>query len=241
MEMSLRAPFVDAATSIDPTNYGNIFLSYYTWGAGVALAMDLSLRARYPGKDLDGYMRAAWQRFGAGGRYAVPRPYTVDDLEALLGEYAGDATWARDFFAQYIRRGYAPNYHALLAPAGLEVRRANPDAPWIGGTPSSYTAQGGLIQQATTVGSPLYEAGVDGGDRIVRIGPHAITSDTAWRAMVAAVRPGDVLPITYLQRGRERSGTIRIGSDPRLVVVPVEAPTEAQLRFRRGWLGTRAP
>ncbi len=240
MEMSLRAPFVDAATSIDPTNFGNIFLSYYTWGAGVALAMDLSLRARYPGKDLDGYMRAAWQRFGAGGRYAVPRPYTVDDLERLLGEYAGDATWARDFFAQYIRRGYAPDYSALLAPAGLVVRRANADAPWIGGTPSSYTAQGGLIQQGTQVGSPLYEAGVDGGDRIVRIGPHAITSDTAWRAMAAAVRPGEVRPITYLQRGRERTGTIRIGHDPRLVVVPVESPTPAQLAFRRAWLGSRA-
>ncbi len=34
MEMSLLAPFVDAATAIDPTNLPNTFLSYYTWGSG---------------------------------------------------------------------------------------------------------------------------------------------------------------------------------------------------------------
>ncbi len=29
----MQAPFVDAATSIDPDNRGNTFISYYTWGA----------------------------------------------------------------------------------------------------------------------------------------------------------------------------------------------------------------
>ena len=37
-EMSLRAPFVDAATAIDPVN-GNIFTSYYPYGAVIALAL----------------------------------------------------------------------------------------------------------------------------------------------------------------------------------------------------------
>src|SRR5262245_20634274 len=31
IEMSMQAPFQDAATSIDPTNQGNTFISYYTW------------------------------------------------------------------------------------------------------------------------------------------------------------------------------------------------------------------
>jgi predicted metalloprotease with PDZ domain len=244
MEMSLRAPFVDAAAAIDPTNFGNTFLSYYTWGAGIGLAMDLSLRSRYPGKDLDGYMRLLWQRFGAGGRYEVPRPYTVDDLEHTLGEYAGDADWARDFFARYVRRGDAPPYAELLAHAGFVVKQANVTAPWIGGTPSSYNAQGGLIQQTTQIGSPLYEAGVEGGDRIVRIGTVTITSDTAWRAMAATHKPGDAAPITFVQRGVERTAMLRFGSNPQLQVVPVEADggtlSEAQQRFRQAWLGSRA-
>jgi predicted metalloprotease with PDZ domain len=244
MEMSLRAPFVDAAAAIDPTNFGNTFLSYYTWGSGVGLALDLSLRSRYPGKDLDGYMRTMWQQFGAGRQYDVPRPYTVDDLERTLGEYSGDADWARDFFARYIRRGDAPPYAELLARAGFVVEQANTTTPWIGGTPSSYSAQGGLIQQTTQVGSPLYEAGVEGGDRIVRIGAHAISSDTAWRAMAAAHKPGDTAPITFVQRGVERSAMLRFGTNPQLRVVPVEdnggTLSEAQRGFRASWLGPRA-
>jgi predicted metalloprotease with PDZ domain len=244
MEMSLRAPFVDAAAAIDPTNFGNTFLSYYTWGSGVGLALDLSLRSRYPGKDLDGYMRTMWQQFGAGRQYDVPRPYTVDDLERTLGEYSGDADWARDFFARYIRRGDAPPYAELLARAGFVVEQANTTTPWIGGTPSSYSAQGGRIQQTTQVGSPLYEAGVEGGDRIVRIGAHAISSDTAWRAMAAAHKPGDTAPITFVQRGVERSAMLRFGTNPQLRVVPVEdnggTLSEAQRGFRASWLGPRA-
>jgi predicted metalloprotease with PDZ domain len=34
VEMSMQAPFVDAATSVDPHNRANTFISYYTWGAG---------------------------------------------------------------------------------------------------------------------------------------------------------------------------------------------------------------
>src|SRR5690606_31422790 len=96
-----------------------------------------------------------------------------------------------------------------------------------------------LVQGATQVGSPLYEAGVDGGDRIARIGAHAITSDTAWRAMLAAHKPGDTAPITFVQRGVERTATLHFGADPRLVVAPMENPTPAQMRVREGWLSSR--
>ena len=44
--MSEYAPFCDAATSIDVTDANRTFLSYYTYGAGIALALDLSLRDR---------------------------------------------------------------------------------------------------------------------------------------------------------------------------------------------------
>ena len=75
----MQAPFVDAATSVDPTNGGNTFLSYYTWGSVVGLALDLELRTRFPGLSLDHYMRAMWAAYG---RTEVP--YTLDNLEAMV-------------------------------------------------------------------------------------------------------------------------------------------------------------
>ena len=46
VEMSRLAPFTDAARAMDRTNWGNTFISYYTWGAAIGLGLDLSLRAR---------------------------------------------------------------------------------------------------------------------------------------------------------------------------------------------------
>ena len=46
-------PFVDAATSVDPQNRVNTFLSYYTWGAAVGLGLDLTLRTRFELRALD--------------------------------------------------------------------------------------------------------------------------------------------------------------------------------------------
>ncbi|MFB3070090.1 MAG: M61 family metallopeptidase, partial [Gemmatimonadales bacterium] len=63
VEMSMQAPFVDAATAVDPTNRGNTFISYYTWGSVIAANLDLTLRSRFS-LTLDGYMRRVWQRFG---------------------------------------------------------------------------------------------------------------------------------------------------------------------------------
>jgi len=65
IEMSMQAPFVDAATSVDPNNRQNTFLSYYTWGSGIGLALDLTLRTRFDGVTLDHLMRDMWTVHGA--------------------------------------------------------------------------------------------------------------------------------------------------------------------------------
>lgn len=240
MEMSIRAPFVDAATAIDPTNFGNIFLSYYTWGAGIGLALDLSIRGQFEGKSLDGFMRQLWQRHGAGDRYQVPRPYSVDDLERELGEYTGDAAWAGHFFARHVRSGDAPDYATLLGRAGIAVQPANPGAAWFGQAFLEFSERGGTITSYTQVGSPLYDAGLDRGDVITSIGGIALTSDEAWGGVKAARQPGATAPITWLRHGVEHAGTIRYDADPRVVTVPMENPTPAQLAFRQEWLRSLA-
>ncbi len=62
VEMSEQAPFVDAARSVDATNFRNTFISYYTYGAALAFGLDLRIREQFPGKSLDDWMRAMWRR-----------------------------------------------------------------------------------------------------------------------------------------------------------------------------------
>ena len=45
VQMSEYAPFADAGVANDAIDRGRTFISYYTYGAAIALGLDLSLRA----------------------------------------------------------------------------------------------------------------------------------------------------------------------------------------------------
>ncbi len=243
---SLQAPFVDAASSIDPTNLDNTFYSYYPWGAATGLALDLTLRSRFRGRSLDGFFRRMWERHGRNDRpYAVARPYALADLERELADYAGDAAWARQFFARHVRGGFTADYGELLAHAGFLVRPAGPGAASLGLVRLRFDSAGAQVAGNTPVESPLHAAGVDRGDRIVTIAGRRITSDSAWQAVQAAHRPGDSAALVVERRGG-RFGTVivRFAEDPRVEVVTWESAgrglSAAQKAFRTAWLGSLA-
>lgn len=242
LEMSQQAPFVDAATSIDPQNKGNTFISYYTYGAAIGLGLDLTIRQRFPGKDLNGFMRTMWERFGAGGRYVIKRPYTVDDIERTLGSYTGDTAFAHGFFRRYIRGHEIVDYPALLAQAGFRVRRTDSTSAWAGQEAFRYDSTGALVVQNTMIGTPLYAAGVESGDRIVSVNGVAITSEGAWRGMLAQRKPGESVPIVIQARGGQRTGTLTFATAPWLTIETYEQAglpvSDAQKAFRAAWLGS---
>lgn len=245
MEMSLQAPFVDAATSIDPTNQANTFLSYYTWGAGIGLALDLTLRGEREGKSLDGFMRRMWERFGRPvRRYAVRRTYTVDDLERTLGEYAGSPALAREFFSRYVRGREVPDYAALLARAGMLVRPARPGAAYAGQVMLEPDSGGLIVASPVLAGTPLHAAGLESGDRLLTAGGRALRTPADWQAVLDGHSPGDEVRIVFRQRGRKISEGVRLAPNPFVEVVPMELageqPSGAQGEFRSGWLGSRA-
>ncbi|RYG40101.1 MAG: hypothetical protein EOO01_28145 [Chitinophagaceae bacterium] len=64
VDVSRHAVYVDAGVSIDKNNYANMFTSYYTYGASVALALDMELRSRPGNLSLDDFMKATWKKFG---------------------------------------------------------------------------------------------------------------------------------------------------------------------------------
>ena len=103
----MQAAFVDAASAIDPDNFANTFISYYTYGAAVGLALDLAIRGRFEGRSLDSLMQRLWQSYGK-----PEIPYTNDDLQSALAELTGNARFASDFFDRYINDSALPEYHA---------------------------------------------------------------------------------------------------------------------------------
>jgi len=249
-EMSQMAPFVDAATSIDRTNFDNTFISYYTWGESIALALDLTLRQRTDGRiTLDDFMRAMWQQFGKPGGRApgyVDRPYTMTDAKTVLASVAGDRAFADDFFARYIQGHEVPDYARLLAAAGLVLRPHAPQSGFVGELPLQDAPAGVRITAAVSVGSPAYRAGLDRDDVIMAIGATSMRRAEEVDAAIRATPPGSMVTVTYLRRGRGQAlmTTIRTVADPTLEIVPAEQAgrtlSDAQRRFRDGWLSSRA-
>lgn len=234
----MQAPFVDAATSVDPTNRGNTFISYYTWGSVVALGLDLELRTRFGELSLDHYMRAVW---AAHGRTEIP--YSVSDLEAVLAELTGDVAFARVFFARYIRGREVPDFEALLAPAGMVLRRSRPESATIGGVGLRYGPNGATIQGYAALGTPVYEAGLDRGDRIVELDGRALRTPAALAAVLDGKQPGDEVTVRYVSRGAERSAVLVLAGDPALEVVTNEAAgrrvDDAVRVFREDWVESK--
>jgi len=243
VQMSQMAPFTDAARAVDKTNFATTFISYYTYGAAVALALDLSLRDRSNGKlSLDDYMQAMWRVHGKPGGAQpglVAKPYTLADARARLAEVSGDRAFADEFFDKYIEGRDVADYARLLLRAGYVLRKRSPNAAWLG----SVADSNGTINTLTPWGSPAFEAGLDQGDVIIDVDGKAIAAGVL-QAAVKARKPGDRLTVTYKRRGGATgTATIVLKEDPALEAVPVEATggtlTTDQKTFRDAWLGSR--
>lgn len=241
VEMSLQAPFVDAATSVDVQNRANTFISYYTWGAGIGLALDLAIRSRFAGLSLDDFMRAMWRNYGVHQQNFTPqRPYTIDDLRVTLGQTLGDTAFANDFFRRYITGREAPPYAELLAPAGILLRAARAGTPTIGAARLVEEDGAVIVAGPVLVGTGLYQAGVSAGDRLLSLDGRPVGSAEAVNAIVLSKRPGDDIEITFEQRRVRRTATVAVGEDPALELVLFEDAgmnvTAALLQFRTAWL-----
>ncbi len=231
-EMSQRAPFVDASTFIDPTNFGNTFLSYYTWGSGIGLGLDLTLRSEY-GKTLDDFMRLAWRKFGK-----TEQPYTVRGLQHTLAELTGDPDFAASFFARNIEGVGVVDYEALLATVGLKLQKKNPTGTDFGGRMEDVD-DGVRVVGYPSMGGTLYKAGVGDGALITKV-----SGKKATLKRLQSAKAGDELSLEFVQRGVTENTTLMIQPDQSLSVVTFEAAgldvSPEQRKQRGDWLASRA-
>jgi predicted metalloprotease with PDZ domain len=243
--MSQMAPFTDAARSVDKTNFSTTFISYYTYGAAIALALDLSLRDRSNGRiSLDDYMRAMWRVHGKPGGPQpglVAKPYTLKDARDRLAEVSGDRAFADEFFDKYVEGRQAVDYAPLLNRAGFVFRKRNAGAAWIG----DVNVDGnGTITNLVDWGSPIFNAGLNQGDVILEIDGKALGGGVTLASALQSRKPAEKMTIGFRRRGGATGTTvITITEDPSLEAVPVESTggtlTDEQRAFRQAWLGSR--
>jgi predicted metalloprotease with PDZ domain len=209
IEMSYYAPFSDAASSIDPKNTGNTFISYYTYGQAIGLALDLSLRNMDTNKSLDEYMRLVWSKFGK-----TEVPYSVHDLQAVLTEYTS-AAFANTFFEKYILKSELPDYEKLLAGMGVTLERVNAGKAYLGAN-LKKTDQGIVISSYTKIGTPAYKGGLESGDIIVAIDEKTFPDVDALNAYISNCKPGQEVLVRFKRNDAERGTKFSLEENPAL-------------------------
>jgi len=232
IEMSYQAPFVDAARSVDPVNRENTFISYYTYGSVLGLALDVSLRSLDDQKNLDDYLKLLWQKHGK-----TEIPYSVRDLKSTLAEYVGSG-FANSFFDQYIHDSRIPDFESLLASVGVRFERANSDRATLG-TGILITDGIGQLRSNAIVGSPIYVAGITSSDQILSIDGTSLQGLTAVEPLLANKRPGDHIAVRINRLGAESTVNVVLVADPSYrVSIDPNASAEAVKR-RSDWLWSK--
>ncbi|NER14503.1 PDZ domain-containing protein [Leptobacterium flavescens] len=231
IEMSYQAPFVDAATSVDPVNRENTFISYYSYGSVLGLALDLALRNEGKDLNLDDYMKKVWNTYGK-----EEIPYTIDNLHSVLNEYAGQE-FGDNFFNNYIHKSEMPDYKSFFENVGVSLKTDDTKA-YLGAS-----TRNGRIRRNPQIGSPAYKAGLENGDTILEVNGTTIDENTTVASLLEGMKPGDEISIKFTRHGKERQTSVSLGKDPAYTIALYEKdniPVNDKMRSNRGaWLNKR--
>lgn len=226
MEMSMQAPFVDAATSVDPVNRENTFISYYSYGSILGLSLDLSLRQE--ALNLDDFMKLMWQKFGK-----TEVAYDVQDIAETLEGYAGKE-FADEFFSKHIYSSEMPDYAPLFESVGIQLKQAS-EENFFGA--SFKDAENGIeVSRNTFKNSPAYKAGIDKGDLITAVNDEAITSVDQFNELIKNSAKKAALKVTFTRFGTEKTTEVQLSENPEYKISLLEKADKQQLKKRENWL-----
>ena len=198
IEMSYQAPFTDAARSVDETNRENTFISYYSYGSMLGLALDLSLREN--NLNLDDYMTLMWNTFGK-----PEIPYTVEDLHQTMNIFAGKG-FGDHFFNTYIYKSGMPDYERLLKQVGVNLETKN------------EIGFGALVRNQKIMGNPkigssAYKAGFQKGDKLLKIGSIALDGNVDINAVLSTFKVGEEVVVLVERFWDQREMMLTIETD----------------------------
>lgn len=228
-------------------NAPNAIVSYYTKGAVVALALDLSLRRASDGEhSLDDLMRLLWTRYGRPGE-GVPE----DGIEALVNELAGEDM--SGFFARYVYGTEDPPLPELLREIGIDFAlRPAEGADDKGGRPAksqsatpravlgARSGNGEAVLSQVFDGGPAQKAGLAAGDTVIAVEGLRVNG-AGLEKSIAGYPVGSTVEIHAFRRDELMRFAVRLDAAPADTCVfspQPEAPAEA-LAHRASWARTQ--
>ena len=225
-------------------NSTNATISYYSKGALVALALDLTLR-KDSKATLDQVIGELWKRFGEAGI-----GLEEDEFETLCQEISGlDLT---SFFDLAVRGTKDLPLAELLTAFGVSFEFRQAKGPNdASGLPSSKSEPSldlgvrfrrhpaGLELMAVVDGGPAERAGMNPGDVVIAIGGLRIVESNLAKRLVR-LESGETVAMTAFRGDELMEFSVMLveGDRNTCVLETVQKPKTAVLERRKAWLGS---
>jgi predicted metalloprotease with PDZ domain len=212
-------------------NAPNAIISYYTKGSLVALAFDLTIRAKSGGaKTLDDVMLALWQRFGSDFYDGGARGVTEKDVEALFDEISG--VKLKQLFERYIRGTDDVPVAKLYAPFGVKLVDERKSAK-----PSFDAGIGrdGANTKLTQVheNGAAHRAGLSAGDVLVALdGLRVAGTPSNLDTLLCRYRVGDTVQVHAFRRDELMTFDVQLQGD-RVPGITLSIDPKAKAALRR--------
>ena len=205
-------------------NSPNAIISYYTKGSLIALAFDLTIRARTNGaKSLDDVMLALWERYGRDFYNGAGRGVTDAEVEALFDEVSGLKLKA--LFERWVRGTDDLPLAKLFAPLGVKLVEERK-----GGKPSLDAGIGRdtLGAKLTQVheGGAAHQAGLSAHDVIIAIDGLRVNGNPSnVDTLLARYRVGDKVAVHAFRRDELMAFDVTLQGDrvPAITLSPAVA------------------
>ena len=219
-------------------NAPNALVNYYTKGALVALALDLTMREQSGGKkSLDDVMRALWQRYGRDfyENAATQRGITEAEVEALIDEVSGMKF--KRFFNRYVRGTEDLPLVKLLAPFGMALTDSRKKQQPSLEVRVASAASGSECKLAHVhEGGAAHRAGLSANDVLVALDGLKVTGGNLDK-LLARYAVGDKVTAHAFRRDELMTFEVKLQGDhapqPKL---EAKKKTVKEARAQEGWL-----
>jgi len=168
-----------------------------------------------------------WNTYGKVEKY-----YTIDDLHQTLNTYAG-TEFGDDFFNTYIYKSEMPDFDTLFKTVGVELIQ-NTDKIAFG-----LRLRNQVIVSNTKVGSSAYNAGLEKGDKLVKIGSVEINETSDLNKILGNIKPNQSVDVVFERFGKQRSARMILDADISYAITSSEYLSEKAKNNREAWLGAK--
>ena len=242
----------------------NSTVSFYSNGALVSLALDMTLRQRTANAvTLDDLMRTMYERFPLEGG-----GFTPEDLVAVASELS--AADFDPFFASHVRGTAVPDFETLLATVGLDLtfkpaKKDDADADVKGGEGAEHSEEaetdapaepslkaylglnlsssgGGASVRSVLADGPAYAAGIMAGDEIVALNGRRLPAGDLDKRL-EKLKPGETVTLHVMRHDALRTVQVTLAGKPdgTWTLRRTKEPSEAQIAAYESWIGQDWP